>query len=161
MGKKSKYKKREAKYKRKAAIVAAARHTEDKKMSDIQINADIPAYVPPMPEGVHGEPVEDLGRKYADRAMADRDLSDDDQAAVKDLLDTEDVSDEEPVVMAAVDDLQPHDHKDKWDRADTSTLKALVIQGYSRRQIADRMGRTMKAVDSKIYRLRKVGWRQY
>lgn len=61
-------------------------------------------------------------------------------------------SDEAPAPPAT-----PHDHKDKWDEADVTALKLYVMDGKGNRYIAERMGRTIRAVASKRYRLRKAG----
>ena len=48
-----------------------------------------------------------------------------------------------------------HDHRDPWDAADIRALLVWVDRGLTYREIADRMGRTVGAVRSKLYRLRK------
>jgi hypothetical protein len=48
-----------------------------------------------------------------------------------------------------------HDHNDKWDDNDVATLQRLIGEGKNDRTIAQLMGRTPKAVQSKRYRLSK------
>lgn len=50
-----------------------------------------------------------------------------------------------------------HDHGLGWDDSDVAYVKGALTAGKSLAEIAAHMGRTPKAVGSKIYRLRKAG----
>lgn len=50
-----------------------------------------------------------------------------------------------------------HDHGEDWDLTDNASLLRAVDAGMSYEAIAARLGRTKKAVESKVYRLRKKG----
>lgn len=47
-----------------------------------------------------------------------------------------------------------HDSGDTWDSDDIRALRALRLRGHTIAQCADRLGRTVAAVRSKLYRLR-------
>ena len=59
----------------------------------------------------------------------------------------DDLADETPPV-------EKHDYAESWDASDIATLRTYVHEGMSNQEIADRMGRTLKAVQSKKYRLK-------
>lgn len=50
-----------------------------------------------------------------------------------------------------------HDHNEAWDDSDIRALRHFFRQGMTQQQIAVRMGRTVCAVNSKVYRLRRAG----
>ena len=52
-----------------------------------------------------------------------------------------------------------HDHAESWDRTDQEALLELRKLGYTLAAIASRLGRTVDAVRSKLYRLRCQGIR--
>lgn len=49
-----------------------------------------------------------------------------------------------------------HDAGELWDASDGRALWALLAEGLTHTQIAQRLGRTVVAVRSKLYRLRKA-----
>ena len=51
-------------------------------------------------------------------------------------------------------DITTHDHGDRWDPADVAALYGLLDRGLTHAECADRLGRTVAAVRSKLYRLR-------
>lgn len=54
---------------------------------------------------------------------------------------------------------KPHDHGDRWDDADVDELYYLRdVEGLSVKAIAPRVGRTERAVASKLYRLQFAGF---
>lgn len=56
-------------------------------------------------------------------------------------------------------DVIHHDHAETWDRTDQESLLELRKLGLTISAIALRMGRTVNAVRSKLYRLRRKGIR--
>ncbi len=48
-----------------------------------------------------------------------------------------------------------HDHRETWDKSDAAALQALLADGLAHAEIALRLGRTVSAVRSKLYRLRR------
>lgn len=49
-----------------------------------------------------------------------------------------------------------HDHLEPWDLSDVTALLALRSDGLTMRECAERLGRTLAAVRSKLYRLRRA-----
>jgi hypothetical protein len=49
-----------------------------------------------------------------------------------------------------------HDHAEPWDRTDVVALETLRSDGLTMRECALRLGRTLAAVRSKLYRLRRT-----
>jgi len=50
-----------------------------------------------------------------------------------------------------------HDHGEAWDASDVRALREFLRRGWTLQQIADRMGRTYGAVNSRVYRMRRDG----
>lgn len=46
-----------------------------------------------------------------------------------------------------------HDHAERWDKADVRELRRLHKRGYTYTAIAVLLGRTPRAIASKLYRL--------
>lgn len=47
-----------------------------------------------------------------------------------------------------------HDHGELWDRSDIRALKKMANLGFTYERMAQRLGRTVAAVRSKLYRLK-------
>jgi len=50
-----------------------------------------------------------------------------------------------------------HDHGERWDDSDVAALKQHLASGKTHKLIAEVIGRTKVAVDSKVKRLRRQG----
>ena len=55
---------------------------------------------------------------------------------------------------ATMRDATTHDHDERWDSADIAALYELLERGLTHAECADRLGRTVGAIRSKLYRLR-------
>lgn len=53
--------------------------------------------------------------------------------------------------------LTAHNHYQKWTPDEIEILKCMVKQGYTRKEISSRLGRTVKSISTALHKMRKNG----